>query len=975
MAKRGAISFSSDILGSSNIGLWALEMDEGLPPRMYADETMLRLLGLEEEVSPEETYRAWYNNVNPDYYNEVNASVEKMTAGVHAEVQYPWKHPDGHTMYIRCGGVRNSEYKQGIRLEGCHQDVTELLQIQKKTEEELRNEKAKNSLNELLYEKAILEKACCYFRVNVTKNRIVSPIVNVIVDSELKRIIKTVNGKVKYDFFVSSFVNKFVCDEYKDGFLKHFSAQSLKRLFEKGVTMPEFVCKILLSEKQEVCRKYVCYLSVDDTSHDLMAMVVVYNTTESQKQEMALRESIEILYSEKNTKFAVKNLLENMAVFYQADRACIFEEDDDGGIVSNTFEWCKDGISKQIHLFQNVPSDIFNEWKDAFKTDGFVSIETLDENTVKNPELYELLNKKQVQCFVAAPIASLDGKFGFIGLDNPKIYRKNQMVLKLVGGFVKNEILRRKSQDEDSAVIAFLAAEYSSVYHIDLNTNIVVPYRYDEITNKRFGRYNNKGFPYTRASQKYISEVVSLKDRAKMMNFASVANIRKALAKKKSIVMQYQSDIDGKLEYYEAKFVKASVKGEIVQQVVLGIANIDKDVRKEKECKQKLEEALSVAQAASRAKTNFLSSMSHDIRTPMNAIIGYTALAKSHINDKNLVWDFLGKIEQSSDHLLSLVDNVLDMSCIESDKIILDEKPENLFKIIQTIQNFVQTDVRSKNLDFFVDTINLNEANIFCDKLRLSQILLNVVSNAVKYTPNGGTISIRVKETAILRTGYAAYEFHIKDTGIGMSESFLRTIYEPFSRATNSEINGVQGTGLGMAIAKSLVDLMEGRIEVTSEEGKGTEVVLYFEFKLQDICNEACENEKKLDAVFAGKKILVVEDNAMNREIAIDVLEDLGVVVDSADDGVVAVSKLSSTNFRQYDLILMDIQMPFMNGYEATKEIRSMKNPEIASIPIIAMTANAFDGDRKLALDAGMNEYMSKPIDLDKMKEVLRSFL
>lgn len=315
------------------------------------------------------------------------------------------------------------------------------------------------------------------------------------------------------------------------------------------------------------------------------------------------------------------------------------------------------------------------------------------------------------------------------------------------------------------------------------------------------------------------------------------------------------------------------------------------------------------------------------------------------------------------------------MSCIESDKIILDEKPENLFKIIQAIQNFVQTDVRSKNLDFFVDTINLNEANIFCDKLRLSQILLNVVSNAVKYTPNGGTISIRVKETAILRTGYAAYEFHIKDTGIGMSESFLRTIYEPFSRATNSEINGVQGTGLGMAIAKNLVDLMEGRIEVTSEEGKGTEVVLYFEFKLQDICNEACENEKKLDAVFAGKKILVVEDNAMNREIAIDVLEDLGVVVDSADDGVVAVSKLSSTNFRQYDLILMDIQMPFMNGYEATKEIRSMKNPEIASIPIIAMTANAFDGDRKLALDAGMNEYMSKPIDLDKMKEVLRSFL
>lgn len=975
MTKLGAISFSLDILGTSNIGLWALEIDEGLPPRMFADETMQRLLGIGKDVSPEDTYRAWYNNVDPDHYSEVNASIEKMSEGIHAEVQYPWRRPDGHVMFVRCGGVRNVAYKRGVRIEGLHQDITELQQIQKKTEEKLKSEKSKNALNERLYEKAVLEKACYYFKVNVTKNKIESPVVNVARNKELDRINEIVNGKVKYDILVSSFVNKFVCDEYKELGLEFFSPKYLKRQFELGNLMPEFVCKIHFYESDEIYRKYVCYLSADDASRDLIAMVVAYNTTESQKQEMALRESIEILYSEKDTKIAVRNLLKNLAEFYQADRACIFEEEGNDGVVSNTFEWCNEGIDKQINLFQNVPCEIFSTWRDAFNRNGFVSITSLEENIDKESGLYEMLSKKNAQSFIAAPITSKDGEFGFIGLDNPKECRDNQMVLKLVGGFIKEEILRRKCHDEDSAVIAFLATEYSSVYHIDLNADIVIPYRYDEATVRRYGRYSSKGFPYTRASQKYITEAVALKDKAKMMKFASIANIRKALSKKKCIVMQFQSDIDGKPEYYEAKFVKATERGDIAQQVVLGIANIDKNVRKEKEYQQKLEEALSVAQAASRAKTNFLSNMSHDVRTPMNAIIGYTGLAKSHINDKNLVWDFLGKIEQSSDHLLSLIDNVLDMSCIESDKIILDEKPENLLKIIQTIQNFVQTDVRSKNLDFFVDTINLNEANVYCDKLRLNQILLNIVSNAVKYTPNGGTISIRVKETAILRTGYAAYEFHIKDNGIGMSESFLRTIYEPFSRANTSEVSGVQGTGLGMAIAKNLVDLMEGRIDIVSEENKGTEVILNFEFKLQDIFDEASANEKKLDAIFAGKKILVVEDNAMNREIAIDVLEDLGVVVDSADDGVVAVSKLSATKFRQYDLILMDIQMPFMDGYEATKEIRAMKNPEIASIPIIAMTANAFDEDRKRALDTGMNEYLSKPIDLDKMKDVLRRFL
>ncbi|MDO5445827.1 MAG: response regulator [Eubacteriales bacterium] len=537
------------------------------------------------------------------------------------------------------------------------------------------------------------------------------------------------------------------------------------------------------------------------------------------------------------------------------------------------------------------------------------------------------------------------------------------------------------------------------------------------------------------------------------------------------------------------------------------------EIKKLRDEQQKNSELLAVAleqaKSANRAKTTFLNNMSHDIRTPMNAIIGYTGLASSHIDDQELVKDYLRKISQSSEHLLSLINDVLDMSRIESGKVSIDEKEEDLAEILHTLRNIVQSDVNSKQLDFYIDS-DVNDQYVMCDKLRLNQVLLNVLSNSIKYTQAGGTVSVRVRETGVTESGYGKYTFVVKDNGMGMSQEFLRTIYDPFTRVKSSTVSGIQGTGLGMSITKNIVDMMGGTIDIQSEEHKGTETTISFEFKLTEKVNEpvriaeleglkalvaddditACRNVSRMlrdvgmrsewctsgkeavirteDAVsigdffkvyildwvmpdmngvetarrirqvvgdrapiivltaydwadieeeakeagvtafmakpvfpsdlrdvlnkccgtaetaapaakkeydFTGKKILLVEDNEMNREIALDILEEDGFIVDTAEDGTVAVEKMKSAVPGQYDLILMDVQMPIMNGYEATRIIRALPDPEIANITILAMTANAFEEDRQEALKAGMNEHLTKPIEIDKMKAMLARFM
>ena len=393
------------------------------------------------------------------------------------------------------------------------------------------------------------------------------------------------------------------------------------------------------------------------------------------------------------------------------------------------------------------------------------------------------------------------------------------------------------------------------------------------------------------------------------------------------------------------------------------------------------EDALHVAESASKAKSTFLSNMSHDIRTPMNAIIGFTTLALSNIQDLDKVKDYLSKILSSSNHLLSLINDILDMSRIESGKVILEEQEADLEAIAKELVQLIEDQARAKGLELELDFSRLRDRAVFCDKTRLEQVLLNLLNNAIKFTPSGGHIKFTMSQLAQTPNGKGIYEIRVQDDGIGMGPEFVKKVFDPFERESTSTVSKIQGTGLGMAIAKNIVDMMGGTIEVFSEKGVGTEFVLRLELRLQDEAKQtqpAVEQEllpKQQEHDFTGRRLLLVEDNDLNREIACMMLCKYGFDLETAENGQEAVDMVAASAPGYYDLVLMDIQMPIMDGHEATKRIRALENKELAQVPIVAMTANAFDEDRKAAKECGMNGFISKPINMQEVLKALRDNL
>lgn len=386
-----------------------------------------------------------------------------------------------------------------------------------------------------------------------------------------------------------------------------------------------------------------------------------------------------------------------------------------------------------------------------------------------------------------------------------------------------------------------------------------------------------------------------------------------------------------------------------------------------------LEIAVQQEAAANRAKRDFLFNMSHDIRTPMNAIIGYTTLAETNLTQPVKVADYLRKISTASQHLLSLINDVLDMSRIESGRVVLEQKPVHLPTLVQDVQDIIQSNVTAKGLSFAVDLAGVRDEDVVADPLRLQRILLNILSNAVKFTPSGGSITLRVVEKNGAPVRYGDYEFYVRDTGIGMSAEYQKHIFEQFSREETSTVSKTEGTGLGMPITKRLVEMMDGSIDLLSVQGQGTEFTVHLRLPL---CGAPKQETPVADPEFAGMRLLVVEDNELNMEITTTVLEEAGFVVDQAVNGQAALEKIATAAPGQYALVLMDIQMPVMDGYEATRRIRALPDPEKAQIPIVAMTANAFAEDRENALAAGMNEHIAKPFDIHtllwKLAEILK---
>jgi CheY-like chemotaxis protein len=389
---------------------------------------------------------------------------------------------------------------------------------------------------------------------------------------------------------------------------------------------------------------------------------------------------------------------------------------------------------------------------------------------------------------------------------------------------------------------------------------------------------------------------------------------------------------------------------------------------------QEAEEAKERAESANRVKSIFLNDMSHDIRTPMNAVIGFTELAMMHLDDSEQTGDYLKKIMTASRQLMSLLNDMLDMSGLEQGKIQIEPVDCRLSEIIEDVETIIRGQMDAKQLEFSVDMGSLSYDDIVCDEMRLSQILQNLLDNAVKFTNPGGFVQLQIRQMGGPgNNGKVTYEFRVKDNGIGMSKEFQEHMYEPFTRERSSTVSRQQGTGLGLAITKNIVEMMDGTIELYSEEGKGSEFVVNVPIKVRKEKHKQAwihENKSKIKDE-NKKRVLLAEDNELNREIAVEILKEHGYEVDTAVNGAVALSLLCKYDADHYDAVLMDIQMPVMDGYEATKTIRNMSDQKLAQIPIIAMTADVFAEDRKKAMDTGMNGYLSKPIDIQKMLALL----
>lgn len=563
-----------------------------------------------------------------------------------------------------------------------------------------------------------------------------------------------------------------------------------------------------------------------------------------------------------------------------------------------------------------------------------------------------------------------------------KFTLSNTQPPKLIAGF-HNVDAEIRSNERKIAIISEFTKDFEVVYYVDIReqkmADTIHKYRTSDIWDNAI-----PGFAKEKCFHNILNMIANTllpqEDIPIFLRNTRREIILEKLHANEAYFVNLRAIINKEIQYYQIKFIAAFNQENKICGLIFGIHSIDSETRERVKNEKRLsmqqealEKALELADSANKAKTTFLNNMSHDIRTPMNAIIGYTDLASARIDHKEQAQDYLSKIKKASSHLLSLINDVLDMSRIESGKVSLNEKEENLINIVRSIEDLLRADTNAKGLHFRVSTDNIKNAIVICDKLRLNQILINVLSNAIKYTSEGKSITFTTKQTFSTDTGYGAYEFIIEDTGIGMNEDYLKNIFEPFSRDSNPIANRQQGTGLGMTITKSLVNLMGGVIQISSKPNVGTKVTINIRFKITAGFESPEEQELKTYDV-KGKKILLVEDNAMNREIAQEILQDEGIIVDTAEDGLIAVEKMKKCKPNDYDLIFMDIQMPNMNGYEATKAIRALENPHKANIPIIAMTANAFDEDRVAAIQAGMNEHMAKPINVAKLVQTLHQF-
>ena len=539
---------------------------------------------------------------------------------------------------------------------------------------------------------------------------------------------------------------------------------------------------------------------------------------------------------------------------------------------------------------------------------------------------------------------------------------------------IRAELQRKEKQAMDQAVISGLSDDFGCVVYTSYDVFDEVHYRFDPLFEKHIDGWS-KINDFKERLEKLTNTIMHPEDREAFWAATRPEVVRAAIDKDGVYYVNFRTLIDDTETYYQAKFVRDEIHPET--NVIAGFHNVDAETRREME-------ALEQAKSANKAKTDFLFNMSHDIRTPMNAIIGFTNLAKKHIDDKERVLDSLNKTQEAGELLLSLINNILDMSRIESGRIELDENVGDVFYSFANIEATMKELAKAKNIDLTFDVNNIQDRFVYCDFSRCIRVFVNLITNAIKYTGEGGRVKVNCEQIG-KEKGFGIYRYTVEDNGMGMSEEFQKHAFDEFSREKTATVSGIQGTGLGLSVCRTFVKAMKGTIGCTSKQGEGTTFTVTLPFRLQEgesytdpltgivVEAGAAKNVEAAEANLEGAKILLVEDNELNREIARDILEEEGVIVDEADDGTTALKIVKEKGPEYFDVILMDIQMPIMNGYEATQEIRRLY-PD-SRIPIIALSANAFAEDKAASIAAGMNDHVAKPIKVEELKAVLAKFL
>ena len=928
--KNSRLGEVQQMLQKANIGRWCVEMEQGGEPRLYVDDTFLQMMGMDASMSPEQLYQLWETQI-PSYEKErTEFYYKEMIEGRQSEVDYIWLHPSKGMMYIRCGGSRDYSYEQGIRLRGFHQDITGIVQV-------------KQDIDEQLY---------CHHQHEWKHGQAES----------------ASNGGlaiVHYDKQSGVWLPKYISDGFAE--MCGMTSQQLYQLYahdamagvhpEDRVRLGAELREYLAQEKED--GEFIYRLVMADGSYlwvrNLMNTVVredgksyTYCSVRDITEELAKREQLRQQF---------RHLLSS---YYH-------------GLDAN------DLLAANFNLTQNKVIDAVNDRnKDLMYLLGesadefvkfisqFIVSEKEREDFLVQTSRQQLLEnfaaeKKEfsVVYFVKSPLEACGryAQFKISMLQDPD--SKDIMgVLSITDA--KKKAIHKK------IISQLFALSTDRVLSIDLLHN-----SYELIyAEKRHNVLLNQSGSYSSFWGETALRHVIAEDQELWRNLMNPEYMLERLNARGSYSFTYRAQ---RRPGYPIKVKKLIVAPIDLRLGYVCIARMDvtDTVEEERRSKQAIEQALAAAERANRAKSEFLSNMSHDIRTPMNAIIGMTSIALDNMENMAQVQDCLQKIDISGKHLLSLINNVLDMSKIEAGKMIIGSELITLDSFISGLLTTVELQAEGKQQTLTVQQRQQCRA-VYSDSLRLSQVLLNILSNAVKYTPEHGRIAFTITdEDSPKGADFVRLCFSVKDNGIGMTADYVEHLFESFSREDKLRVHKTEGSGLGMAITKYIVDVMEGKIAVKSSTDCGTEFIVTLDVKrgqepalVEDIREQKREQLENL-------RVLLVDDNKLNREIAVLLLSGKGILVEEAENGKECLEKFSASSEGYYNAILMDVRMPVMNGYEATQAIRRLKRQD-ADVPIIAMTADAFAEDTENCLRAGMDAHLPKPIDINKLVEELQ---